>query len=502
MPDKQPGKRSDKRSDKRSGAPLVISLKADNALRVYALDLRASRLGLRLGQPLANARAMVPQIEIVEADEAADAKLLEQIADWCDRFTPFVSIEPPNGLLLDITGSAHLFGGEREMLNAVVNAIRKQGFAVCAALAGTAAAACALSRYAPNTIAEPGCEAEAMANLPVAALNSGAKAEHALRRAGLKTIGHVAGRQRAELTSRFGKEFAFLLDRALGRSDKPISPRRPLPDFMAEHRFAEPITSEDVIVDSIERLALQLAKILEERGKGARKLEAAFFRADGAFRRIVIETGNPTRDPKIIVRLFRLKLDTLADPIDPGFGFDLIRLAATLAQIDAPQAAALGKDDREEREIDQLIDSLSARFGPQRVLRFHRQDTHIPEAEAVLLAAQFGKPQAKWEPRRAPDETPRRPLRLLPRPEPISVMAQIPDGPPLRFRWRSVLHTAVFAAGPETIAMEWWRHQGHKPERDYFRVEDETGRRYWLYRDGQAKDGGRPALWYMHGLFA
>jgi protein ImuB len=491
---KQPGKRSD--------LPFVISVKAENALRVYALDLHASRLGLRLGQALANARAMAPHIEVVEADETADKNLLEQIADWCDRFTPFVSIDPPHGLLLDVTGVTHLFGGERAMLDAVQSALRKQSFSVCAALAGTSGAACALSRYAPNTIVEPGFEAEALAALPIAALNCVPKAEHALRRAGLKTIGQVAGRRRTELTSRFGREFTFLLDHVLGRSDKPISPRRPLPDFAAECRFAEPVLTEAVIVDSLERLALQLGKILEERGKGARKLEAAFFRADGAVRRIVIETGTPTRDPKIIARLFRLKIDMLADPIDPGFGFDLIRLEATLAQTDDPETAALGKSDREEREIDQLIDSLSARFGPQRVLRFHMQDTHIPEAEVVLLPAQFGKPESKWETKRAPDEMPRRPLRLLSRPEPISVMAQIPDGPPLRFRWRSVLHTAVFAAGPESIAMEWWRHQDHKPERDYFRVEDETGRRYWLYRDGQAGDSGKPALWYMHGLFA
>jgi protein ImuB len=497
-----PTDRLQRRPGKRSDTPLVVSVKVENALRVYACDLRASRLGLRLGQPLANARAMVPKIEVAEADEAADAKLLEQIADWCDRFTPFVSVDPPHGLLLDLTGVTHLFGGERQMLDTVMSAIRKQGFSVCAALAGTAGAACALSRFAPGTIAEPGFEAEVLANLPVVALNCDAKAEHALRRAGLKTIGQVASRQRSELTSRFGREFTFLLDRALGRGDKPISPRRPLPDFMAERRFPEPICTEDVIIDTLEKLALQLGKILEERGKGARKLEAAFFRADSAVRRIVIETGNPTRDPKIIARLFRLKIDTLADPIDPGFGFDLIRLEATLAQTDEPEAVALGKSDCEEREIDQLIDNLSARFGPQRVLRFHMQDTHIPEAEAVLLPAQFGRPKCKWEAKRAPDEMPLRPLRLLPRPEPISVMAQIPDGPPLQFKWRSVLHKAVFAAGPESIAMEWWRQQGHKPERDYFRVEDETGRRYWLYRDGQAGDEGKPALWYMHGLFA
>jgi nucleotidyltransferase/DNA polymerase involved in DNA repair len=365
-----------RRPSQRYEAPLVVSIKSENALRVHALDLRASHLGLRLGQPLANARAMVPTIDVVEADEAADAKLLEDISDWYDRFTPFVSLDPPHAL-------------------------------------------------------------------PVAALRCDGKAEHALRRAGLKTIGQVASRQRAELTSRFGREFTHQLDRALGRGDKPISPRRPLPDFMAERRFADPVVTEDIIIESLQHLALQLGKILEERGKDARKLEAAFFRADGAVRRITIEMGSPTRDAKIIARLFRLKIDTLADPVDPGFGFDLIRLEATLPQTEEYEAIALGQSDREEREIDQLIDSLSTRFGPQRVLRFHKQDTHIPEAEAVLLPAQFGKPEGTWEARRAPDEMPRRPVRLLPRPEPISVMAQIPDGPPLRFRWRNMLHTSV-----------------------------------------------------------
>ena len=235
--------------------PLVLSIKSNNARILYAVDLKAARLKLTPGMPLASARAMVRELAVVEADEPADAKLLAGIADWCDRFTPFVAIDGADGLLLDVTGATHLFGGEAAMLGIVRTAIARQGFAVRAALAGTAVAARALARYADATIAAPGTEAEAVAFLPVAALDLDSRDTHALRRAGLKTIGQVAGRTRAELTARFGKEMVFKLDRALGRSEKPISPRRILPDYMAEHRFAEPVTTEDFIADSILSLA-------------------------------------------------------------------------------------------------------------------------------------------------------------------------------------------------------------------------------------------------------
>jgi protein ImuB len=485
-----------------SDRALVIAKKIDNALRIHALDQKASRCSLRLGMPLANAIAMAPQIQVVEADERADATLLDNIADWCDRFTPYVALDLPHALLLDITGLPHLFGGERPMVDAVQAALRGQKFTVCTGVAGTSVAARALSHYAPNTIVEPGYEADALAPLPVAALDCDARTEHALRRAGLKTIGDVAKRQRVELTARFGKEFTFLLERALGRGDWPISPKRPVPDFMAERRFAEPIVAEAVMMETLRSLAGSLGALLDERGKGARLLVASFYRADGAVRRIGIETGNPTRDPALIARLFQLKIDELSDPIDPGFGFDLIRLEACRTQTDAPQSVTLNARDNDARDMDRLVDMLSARFGTQCVQRFHRQETHIPEAEGVALPAQHGRPQTHWKIRRSADEMPRRPLRLLHQPEPIAVMAQIPDGPPLHFRWRGVRHSAVFAAGPETISMEWWRHQDTKPARDYFRVEDETGRRYWLYRDGMSAGDGMPALWYMHGLFA
>ncbi len=453
---------------------------------------------------LATARAMIPKLDVVEADEAADAALLSRIADWCDRFTPFVALDAPQGLFLDITGVPHLFGGEKRMLDTVRDTLSGQGFVVQAALAGTSVAARALARYAPNTIVAEGCEAKAVAPLPVAALNADEKIAHGLKRAGLKTISQIAARGRPELAQRFGSEFVRLLDHALGKGETPISPRRRLPDYMAEHRFAEPVVTEEVIAATLHALAQSLAQVLEERGEGARLLEALFFRADGEVRRLTVQTGAPTRDPKIIERLFREKLDALSDPLDPGFGFDLIRLEATKAEASKCEAQSFDGDQNVEKEIAFLVDRLAARFGAERIQRFEPQDTHIPEAEAVAIPAQFSAPpsKAEWRSLRGDEAAPRRPLRLFTHPEPVEAMAAVPDGPPLRFRFRRVLHRVLHAEGPERIAMEWWKQQDQKPTRDYFRVEDEEGRRFWLYRDGLYHRETDSPRWYVHGMFA
>ncbi|MEI9886271.1 MAG: DNA polymerase Y family protein [Rhizomicrobium sp.] len=230
--------------------PLVLSVKSGNARILYAVDLAAARLGLKAGMPLASARAMVNDLRIVEADPPADRQTLKDIADWCDRFSPFVSLDPPHGLVMDITGVGHLFadkktGGEEAMLALLRGTLAAGGYTACAAIAGTAVAARALARFADRTIVAPGDEAASLAPLPIAALDFEPKDTHAFERAGLKTIGQVAERSRAELTARFGKEMLFKLERALGRGEKPISPRRILPAYRAERRFAEPVTSAD-----------------------------------------------------------------------------------------------------------------------------------------------------------------------------------------------------------------------------------------------------------------
>jgi len=485
----------------RFSAPLVISHKANNALYVYALEARAQKQGLYKGQPLANARAMVQPLEIIPADERADVALLENIADWCDRFTPLVSLDSPDGLFLDITGAAHLFGGEAAMLATVTQKIAAQGFAVQGAIAGTSLAAKALARFAPNTVVLSDGEAEKIAPLPITALNCDDKILRALRHAGLKTIGQVAERLHSELSERLGKSFVTRLRAMLGAEEQPLEPRRPLPDLMTEQRFAEPVVTEEIISASLLSLAESLGGILERQGCGVRMLEAAFFRADGKVERIVIKMGEPLRDSKVMLRLLRQKLDALADPLDPGFGFDLIRLEALLTEETKPATVSFDSDENARQQIRFLVDRLSIRFGEHRVQRFVPQDTHIPECSGVAVPAQddeFTGPT--WSLKRQPGDPPRRPLRLLERPEEISAMASIPDGPPVRFRWRHCLHEVARAEGPERIAMEWWR--AHGLTRDYFRVETREGQRFWLYRDGLYHQTTSPPRWYLQGLFA
>ena len=473
----------------------------DNALRVTALNRKATALGLCVGLPLGNARAMLPELKVITANAPADWKLLQRIADWCDRFTPFVAMDSPRGLLLDVTGAAHLAGGEQALLDIMRLRLRAQGFAVRGALAGTAMAARALVRYHDGIVVPPGGEAEAIAPLPVDALNLDAVTTHAFRRAGLKTIGAVAGRTRSELTARFGAAMVFTLEETLGQAGKPISPRAPLPDYSAEQNFAEPVITENVIRSTITSLATALCDVLEQRGEGARRLEAAFFRADGAVRRITIETGAPLYDPAIIERLFREKLDALADPIDPGFGFDLIRLCANRSERVTIEVSDFDSDMHAKREIRFLIDRLAARFGSHRILAFQPNDTHIPEAAWATVPAQYANTpkKASWEKIRRPKEAPRRPLRLFAKPEPVSLLTAMPGEAHLR--WRRVQRAIVQCEGPERITMEWWRHQETPPTRDYFRAEDSEGRRYWLYRSGLERDAVIPQ-WFLQGTFA
>ena len=497
-----PTDRLHRRAKATPDTPLIVTGKIGNGLYVHALDARASRLGLYKGQPLANARAMMERLTIVPADERADAVLLEDIADWCDRFTPLVSVDAPDGLFLDITGASHLFGGENAMLATIVHAIAKQGFCVQAAIAGTSLAARALARFAPRTIVPSGGEAKAMAPLSIMALDPDDKVLRALRHAGLKTVGMVAERLHSELSERLGKRFVARLRVMLGAEEQPLQSRRPLPDLMAEQHFAEPIVTEETIAASLLSLAQSLSAILEREGHGVRLLQAAFFRADGKVTRIAVRTGEALRDPKVMLRLLRHKLDALADPLDAGYGFDLIRLEALLAEETEPGTLSFDSGENARRQIAFLVDRLAARLGNARVQRFVPQDSHIPEACGVAVPAQDGDfTQQNWVLKRQAGDPPRRPLRLLEKPEEIKAGLPVaPDGPPKFFLWRQCRHDVTRAEGPERIAMEWWKNS--KPTRDYFRVETQQGQRFWLYRDGFYGQAGLAPRWYLQGIFS
>ena len=492
--------------------PSVIVAKEHNALLLYAIDEAAARAGLSIGLPLANARAICPELTVYDADEAADRKTLEDIADWCDRFTPLVALDPPHGLFLDITGCAHLFGGEAALLRTLTSVLGRQGFDVSAAIAATSICARTLTRYVPGKIVADGEEAGAVGPLPVAALGADEAITKGLRRAGLKTIGDVAARGRHEISARFGARFTTLLAHALGEGDAPISPRKLPPDYIVEKRFAEPIATASTIAITLSSLAAMLVSAMDKQGKGARRLEAAFFRTDGAVRVIAVDTGRPVTRSEAVDRLFRERLDALSDPLDPGFGFDLIRLSAGRTEIVVQEQRDLDATVHDNDELSALIDRIAARIGGKRVVVHLPQDTHIPECAVLAAPAQHhlaASAQAAW-PVRAAGEPPLRPLRLFEKPEPIKVpFATVPDGPPHHFTWRRVTHAVVRVEGPERIAMEWWKQEGRALTRDYFRIEDEEGRRFWIFRDGLyerelAGEDGKPvpANWYLHGLFA
>jgi protein ImuB len=509
-----------KRSLSRSGKPVdsstinlpwIVVAKEKNAVVIVAVDDTAARIGLEPGIPLANARAMCPDLNVIDEDKAADTQMLNAIADWCDRFTPLVALDPPHGLFLDVTGCAHLFGGERAMLNLLCRSLDQQGFRVNAAIASTPVCARTMTRAASVAIVPDGREAEAVCSLPLFALGAADDITRGLRRAGLKTIGDVAARQPHEIAARFGADFTALLRQALGQGDHPISPRKPLPDYVAEKRFPEPVASDLPIAVTLDRLGYMLIAAMERDGKGARRLEAAFFRTDGIVFAIPVEAGRPVTQARTIARLFREKLDALSDPLDPGFGFDLIRLSASHAETVVQEQRDLDAHAHDDDELAGLIDRIAARIGSRRVIVHLPQDTHIPERAALAVSAQHhlnGAIAAAWNPRPA-GEPPLRPLRMLDMPEEIDVgLVTAPDGAPTRFTWRRAFHRIVRSEGPERIAMEWWKQEDLAPTRDYFRVEDDAGLRFWLYRDGlygepKSKDG-KPLdpKWFMHGVFA
>ena len=451
-----------------NAAPLVIYGRRGNADALVAVDAGAEHLGLRAGLALAQARAMHPALTAMPEDQAADARLLAAVADACQRYTPLLAGDPPDGILLDIGGCAHLFGGEAKLRDDLLVRMTGFGLAARAAIAPTIGAAWAMARFGDAANVAAAEERDALAPLPLAALRLPDVTVAALARLGLKRIGDIAGLPRAPLAARFGAGLLRQLDRALGREDEPLSPLLPVAPYVAEKRFPEPIAREEDVLATVERLAARLKTALTARGEGARRIELALFRTDGAVKRIAAGTSRPVRDPQAIRALFVERLAALGDEIDPGFGFDLARLSVLIAEPCPQEQIGLGGSE-EAAEIDRLVDRLSARLGRRRVTRLIAHDSHIPELAASAAPAQAtARAEPGWEAfrrYRTEAELSPRPLRLLAKPEPIEAIAVVPDGPPLRFRWRRALHEVVAAEGPERIAGAWWSDGGSAARR-------------------------------------
>ncbi len=512
-----------RRSQAPCDAPLIVIEPVKAALRVSALNDQAAALGLKPGMPLADARAMYPGIAVRDADHAADAAMLEAVADWCDRYTPLVGLDPPDGLLLDISGCAHLFGGERALGRDMMARLSRQGLQARLGLADTPGCAWAVARYGEKRLVPPGAAREILLPLPLTALRISNDTYLALAQAGLKRIADVVARPRPPLAARYGEEFLRRLDQALGVEEESIQPRLPIPAYMAERRFPDPIGREEDVLGALEQLAHELAQLLERRGEGARLLQAALFRADGKVYRIEASASEPLRDPGRIRRLFLERLAVIGDECDPGFGYDMVRLSALIVGRRNETQSGLGEPDH-DAALAHLIDRLSARFGARRLTRPVPRDTHIPERAVAAVPAQAVRGtllldlmvreeqrQSSTQDRTQDSLAPARPVRLFQKPEPIEVINEVPDGAPARFEWRKVSYRVAAAEGPERIAMEWWDKTSSRFPRDYFRLESETGLRAWVFRqDFEEKIIGyedhetteiKPR-WFLHGLLA
>ncbi len=479
------------------------------AMRLVAVSGDALALGIAPGQMLADARALVPDLATLPPDLAADATLLEAIARRCGRYGPLVALDPPDGVLIDISGVEHLFGGEMALADDAVGCVGGLGLSVRHAIAGTPEAARALARFQTTPAAD---EAGAVRRLPIAALGLEDEAMVALRRAGLRTIGDLAARPTAPLAARFGAAAVDALARLLGTVDSRLTPWRPPPAILATRRFAEPVTRHEDVMATIGDLVEEVAAELAARGEGGRRFAVRLYRSDGAERSIAVDTSLPVRDAAMVMRLFDERLDALVDPIDPGFGFDLIRLAVPVSEALGSSQLALDDEARADGVADAgpqrtaaiaaLVDRLATRHGRARVRRLVARDAHLPEQGVLALPALDAMPVAMpWSVAEA-GEPPLRPIHLFDPPQPIQVMAEVPDGPPQRFRWQRRLHEVMRYEGPERIADPWWDKPEPAPTRDYYRIEDARGRRLWVFRHGLYGSERANPTWYVHGLFA
>jgi protein ImuB len=491
------------------------------------LNAAAEDKGLTAGEPLADARAKAEGLQVRPLDAAADDAALRRVALWATRYTPTASPwcrdmwdeeNGADGFFLDIEGAAHLFGGEDRLIADLATRLRDFGLPARLAVAATPGAAWALSHFhaSPLFVLPSGDEASALADLPVEALRLAPDIRATLRRLGFKTVGALLDKPRAPFAARFAAQLLQRVDQALGLLDEPLVPIVAPPVYHSLHYLLEPIVTQEAVIARADRLMQTLANVLSRDDAGARALRLCLYRVDGAVETVDVGLTLPTRNVSHVARLLDLKLAALAATHDTGFGsefgYEAVGLAITHAepmparQIEISAAfsgeSEWGNGDAAERYAA-LIDTLRGRLGPQHVRRFEPVASHSPERAEILTAAGCENARAEETVWPLADEK-SRPLLLLPQAEPTEVTALVPDGPPRRFSWRGVTYYIAGAQGPERIGDEWWRtpYGNTKPTRDYYLVEDFSGHRFWLYREGLYGRETTDARWYVHGLFA
>ncbi|MEM7721402.1 MAG: DUF6504 family protein [Pseudomonadota bacterium] len=476
--------------------PVVLAREGQHGPVIHAAN-RAARLnGINPGARVVDMRAICPDLQVEYADLAGDRAALDRLVLWARRWCPWTVRDGENGLILDTTGSEHLHGGEAAMLVEMETQLSCLGLSARLAIAPTWGAAWALARFGPvRSICSPEEVEIKLGALPVSGLRLDSETVLLLRRLGLKTIGAVMDVPRLSLTRRFVKaDLAanplMRLDQALGKLAEPVSSVEARPRPQVQSRLAEPIFDPTPFLPD---LCDALCATLKQAGQGCRRLRLTVYRTDGDVSHVDVATSATTRDPDHLHGLFRDKVER----INPGFGFDLISLEAGGVEDMQDQQTRLDGGAEDDLHLTRLVDRLSAKFGPRAVTRPVLRESHIPERAEHRIAALA-----------APVDTAAmtlqdRPLRLFDHPEEIRVLYAVPEGPPAQFVWRRQTHRVTRYSGPERIAPEWWKDRPNTRLRDYFKVEDQTGRRIWLYREGLHEDGrGGDPRWFVHGCFA
>lgn len=481
-----------------SARPLVTVETIRGVRCLAAVGVEGEAQGLAVGQTLTAARAICPALHPTEAAPAADTAALLKVAAWCERYTPMVAVDAPDGLWLDVTGC---LGSEAELVQDLAGRLQRTGIGCRMAIASTTGAAWALAHAdgeKDRTILPPRQEMAALADLPLASLRLQTDTILGLRRLGLRTVRELVCIPRAEITARFGHMPVLRLDQALGLAKEALEWLHPLPAWSERLPFAEPIFTPEDLARALTRLAEQLCERLARQEKGGKRFLARFFRVDNTVAEISLATALPVHDASYLSKLLQEKLES----IDPGFGIEAAVLGAeTVASLRLRQVRLADPATDDSGKLSVVIDALTNRASSQRIWRVAPFASHVPERAVQRVPPLVDRPS--W----VGDPAVPRPIRLLQRPEAIEATALVPDEPPIQFRWRGALHRVRAATGPERISAEWWRGKRESNRaatdlvRDYYQVEDAEGARFWIFRAG-LHGGERRPRWYLHGLFA
>ncbi len=478
------------------GKPFLLYAPEHGRMVVKAASQQLTRENISPGMVVADVRAILPSVEVFSADAVAEEKLLKEMAEWCIRYSPVVATDAPDGLILDISGCPHLWGGERAYIRSVILRLSKGGYDVCAAIADTVGAAWAVARYGSReqgvggreTIVESGGQAEALSSLPPAALRLDSTSLQRMDKLGFRQIGQLIGIPRLNLRRRFGDVLQKRLDQALGTLSEPLQPVQPAPVYLERLPCLEPIRTATGIEIAIKRLLEVLCRRFMQEGKGMRTGILRGYRVDGEIEQIGIGTNRASRNATHLFKLFELKIQE----IEPALGIELFTLEATLVEdLTETQEALWSTANRDRTAISELLDNIAGKIGIQTIHRYLPQEHYWPERSIKEVSSLDEQPETEWRTNCL------RPIHLLPKPEPVEVMVVLPDYPPMHFRYKNEIIRVARADGPERIEQEWWLQSG--PPRDYYRVEDEYGARYWLFRLGLY--GNQKPQWFLHGYF-